>query len=91
MPTTAAGSGWLCLDNNGPDTVTTTCLDGGISIHTGGADKDVTVTGPDDGIVIAAASTEPQRNMGGRPVGSTNTNEQKNELKWKQAINWVVI
>jgi len=53
------------MDNDGPDTATMTCLDRGVSIHTGGADKDITVTGPDDGIVIAAASTEPQRNMGG--------------------------
>ncbi len=51
------------MDNDGPDTATTTCLDGGVSIHTGGTDKDVTVTGPDNGIAIAAASTEPQRNM----------------------------
>ncbi len=48
------------MDNDGPDTTTTTCLEGGVSIHIGGVDKDVTVTGPDDGIVIAAASTEPQ-------------------------------
>ena len=79
------------MDNDGPNTEMTTCLDGGISINTGGADKDVVVMGPGDGIVIAAASTEPQRNMGGRPIGSTNANKQKNEWKWKQAINWVVI
>ena len=41
------------IDNDGPDTATTMCLDGGISIHTGGPYKDVAVTGPDNGIVIA--------------------------------------
>jgi hypothetical protein len=66
------------MDNDGPDTKMTACLYGGISINTGGADKDVAVTGPGGGIVIAAASTEPQQNMGGRPVGSTNANKQKN-------------
>ena len=48
------------IDNNGPDTSMTPCLDGGISIHTGDSDKDVAVSGPDNGIVIPAASTEPQ-------------------------------
>ena len=45
------------MDNNGPDTEMTTCLDGGISINTGGADKDVALTGPGNVIVIAAAFT----------------------------------
>ena len=31
-----------------------------------------------------------QRNMGGRPKGSTKANKQKMALQWKQAINWVV-
>ena len=89
QPVVSAPASWsltaTTMDNNSPDTAMTTCLDGGISIHTGGADKDVALTGPDRRIVIATASTEPQQNVGSQPVGSTNTNKQKNERKWKQA------
>ena len=79
------------MDNDGPDTATRMCLDRGISIHTGGADKDVAVTGPDNVIITVAAFTEPQQNIGGQPVRSTNTNKQKNKQKWKQATNWVIV
>jgi hypothetical protein len=40
---------------------------------------------------IAAESTILQQNMGGQPKGSSNVNKWKNELKWKQATNWVVL
>jgi hypothetical protein len=43
-PVVSAPGSWsltaTTMDNDGPDTEMTTCLDGGISINTGGADKD---------------------------------------------------